>query len=725
MPSFPTNINPLSALLERRHLTAAEGALMGLEISRPEAAERDLKFFFRGPVKHLEKLPYHDLDGAPLIDPKLGSPFVRYRIERPEGYQPPINPDIGANGKPVKSAKYLSPKGSSIFVYAPRVDGFNWPIIAADTHIPIIITEGEFKAYAVCKTGNPCLGLMGVQCFGKTSDPFPAPFDQFEHLKREYYIVFDADKESDRTNTLKVEVAQAAIRLGTKLGMAGGQVYMLHIAASETFRKAREKDPDCKMGIDDYLEAGGTIDALIADATLAESCQDMVQLRAKYAFYTGTKPHIINVLNGYYYTCSSFIKELEVNRIRLVPIKGGFKSISVADEFMKSRDRPEVDKKVFWPDEAPGYDAEGRTFNEWTGFGTEPMAILTEEDRSFYNAVVGDFKKLVKGIFEEYDEYHYQWAGHMIQRPGEKTSIAMLVASVHNGIGKSLLGEIYRGVIGIAHSVALEMDRTVAQFNKQLGAKILLQIDEADGRFDGNESKLKDLITSDTTPIELKGIDIYMVDNFVRLFLTSNSSAPIRLDAENRRFFVCGPTMTSVYAKETWQPWVNSVAKRLKSTAGLRAIHLFLSKVDLSGWDPMARVLETPQMLNMVGASRSKNNTVLDGMYEDFQESPTGLWLITPALKGQAVKLLSDLVDLVKIGGGNTMAYDGTYKGTKLRGTILDRDRKLPRKKNSQSAFILDSCSGFSSDDAFKASVDANRSYQAWKDTALPGSTKM
>lgn len=695
---------------------------MGLAITSPDGANGDLGYTpYRPGIKHLEKLPYFGLDGAPLIDPKLGREFVRYRIERPEGYVPPANPELDFNGKPKKPPKYLSPKGSSIFVYVPRTDLFPWEQIAADPTVDVMITEGEFKSYAVCKAGFPCLGLQGVQCFGKNADPFPAPFDQFEHLKRHYYIVFDADRESTEDEPLKREVHQAATRLATKLGIAGATIEMLRIARTDTFKKARQADIDCKMGVDDFLEAGGTLDELMATHAPIAECEDMIALRSKYVFYTGTKPHIINVANGNHYLCSSFVKELEAPRIRMNTRKNGtLEKVKVAQEFIDSRDRPEVDTKVFWPSQPSGYDAEERTYNEWTGFGTEPMVVEADEDKEFYNLVTGEFKKFIKGLFEDYDEYHLKWAGHMVQCPGEKTSIAMLIASVHNGIGKSLLGEIYRGVIGERHSVALEMDRTVAKFNALLGKKLFLQMDEADGRFSGNESKIKDLITADKYPVEPKGIDTYMVDNFVRVLMTSNSSAPIRLDAENRRFFVAGPTMTSVYARDTWQPWVNSVAKLFKSPKGLRAIHLFLSKIDLTGWDPMARVLVTPQMERMVTASSTKAATIIESLREAFDQDDDGLWLITTETRDKDAKLWIDFTEVVNIGGGYNFKYEGYHQGKKLRGTILDRDGKLPRKQNSQKRWVLEAGSGFSGEQAFKIGVKTRIAYDRCRDNALP-----
>jgi hypothetical protein len=264
----------------------------------------------------------------------------------------------------------------------------------------------------------------------------------------------------------------------------------------------------------------------------------------------------------------------------------------------------------------------------------------------------------------------------------------------------------------------------MAKFNAQLGRKLFLQMDEADGRFSGHESKLKDLVSADTMIIEPKGFDSYSVDNFLRIFLTSNSAAPIRLDAENRRFFVCGPSMTSKFAKQEWQPWVDSIAKKLKSVNGLRILHWYLSKVDITGWNPVARVVVTPQMEEMVQASRSKASTVVDGLWDSFMEDPDGVWLLTSDLRGKDNKIWADFVDKVRIEGGETLGFEGVYKSQKLRGTLLDREGKLPQKQNTQQKWMLDRCSGFGGEQAYKAGVRANIAYTAWKDNTVPPSNK-
>lgn len=673
----PFSINPLSALLEKRRLTAAEGLLMGLDIVQPLATEGDLGYVPGGKIKHLERLPYFDLTGNPIKDPKNDNrEFVRYRIERPSDWIPTPKGTVGANGKPIKDAKYLSPRESSTFAYLPRVDGIDWTEVAANPSIPVMITEGEFKAYTMCKAGFYCIGLTGVQAFGRNGEPFPYPLSEFSQLGREWQIVFDADSESDFENPLKLTVAQAAMRLASKLALVGANPHLLHIARTPAFLEARTKDPHAKLGLDDYLFAEGTPEQLIATKTRAIECQDMAYLRSTYAYYTGEAPHIVNVLNGHVYKTTVFVKELEANKIRLVErANGAPQKVRVASEFIDARDRPEIDRKVFWPHASMGYDAEARIYNEWRGFAVE--GFIQSDEKEAYNEVVAIWKKFIRGLCGEHDWYFEKWLAHLFQFPGVKTTIAVIMATPMTGIGKSLMGEIIRGMIGGESSVAMELGRATKDFNSLLSGKIFIQMDEAEGKFAGHESKLKDMITADTAIIEKKMFDAVVVDNFCRIFMTSNSVSPIRLDAEERRYLVLSPEMTKAEVVANWGPWIGSVvAKQLKSPQGLRLLRCYLNKVDLTGWEPTARVVMTPAALDMIDAGRTKSSDIVEGLWEALSADPVGWWALSSELKGKDSAMWANLVARIKSEGGQSLRHK--VKDMKAV-TILDPKGALPK----------------------------------------------
>ncbi len=665
---------------------------MGLAIASPESAKGDLGFAPKDKIKHLERLPYYGLDGGPIIDPKLGIPFARYRIERPDDWRPTPKGTKDAHGNPIRDRKYISPLASSTFVYLPRVEGLNWGDVSVNPSVEVFITEGEFKSYTLTKSGYACVGLSGIQAFGKNDAPFPEPFAQFSHLDRLYYIVFDADSESDFDNPLKPTVRDAALRLASKLTVKGGRVYLLNIARTDTFKRAREKDADAKMGVDDYLHANGTIEELLATRTDAVQCQDMATLRNTYAYYSGEGPHIVNVTNGNIYKTGVFVNELERHRIRYSEGKGGLKKTYVAQEFLELRDKPVIERKVFWPSHAPGYDAENRLYNEWRGFAVDGRVPEGEDGGERYNEVVAVWRRFLGGLFGLAEEATYaeKWIADIFQYPGRKTTKAVLLMTPLTGIGKSLLGEIIRALIGETHSVAVELDRTMDKFNALLSRKLFVQIDEAQGRFSGHESKLDDLVTSDKVVIEKKGFDPITVDNFGRIFMTSNSSVPIRLNAENRRMFVSGPTML-LKDKPEWSAWVGgTAAKVLKSAEGLAALRWHLDRVDLTGWNPTEHVMVTGRMMDLVEMSGTVNTDVAAGLMETFLESGDAFWFLTSSLRERNKVAWGELSVALKLRGGRSLRHEIKIKGQKIKGAILDLNGTMPYKQDKDQKYVLD-----------------------------------
>lgn len=692
MPSFPVPINPITTVLQERHISADEGIGLGLK----DVSTRELQDIFGTSAVPLGitgvALPYFDLDGSELMG-KNNEPFVRYRLrgDLPKG--------IG---------KYRQKRGSGLAAYIPRLN-INWVEVAHDTSQPIWITEGEFKSISVTQQGIPCVGLGGVDNWREKDGSWARPLDNFQWVGRTVFIVYDADKESTEEHPYKPQVEGAAKRLAARLFESGAQVLLLYIARTDTFRTARAKNVEVKQGIDDYLEAGGKLEDLLKTADPASEDAIMARLLREYAVYMGGKPHIVRLSDGVPFKRGEFTDVIEASALRKVPKqKGGYAEVRVADEWLKNQDRFEIDRYVFKPGEAGGYGAEQREYNIWGGFAVEGAA------GDGYLETVKIWKKFVSGLFGEYADYFERWIAHMFQRPGEKTTNAVILASVLNGIGKSLLGEVIRGIVGREGSVAVELDRLKSNFNKVLERKLFVQMDEADGTFLGLESKLKDLVTADTVVIEPKGFDAYVVDNYARIFMTSNSTRPIRLDAENRRFLVIVPELTVRDAKGEWGVWVRDVvARRLKSEEGMRDLRWHLDRVDLTGWEPMGRVPVTPAMMDMIESGRTKTSGVVDGLWEALQDDPDGVWALTSELTKQGDKIWGDLKAQVKAQGGQTMSHVYKTKGKTVKCVLLDRDGKLPRKMRD-GQWVLDNNGHLTAEQCLDAAMRATKAYNEW-----------
>lgn len=178
-------------------------------------------------------IPVHDISGAVAT--------WQYR---------PDQPRVTKAGKTIK---YETPGGSRLVIDVP-------PRIRSqlgDPKIPLWITEGARKGDAAVTHGVACISLSGVDGWqgtnpqgGKTA---LADWKDIALNGRRVYLAFDSDAAT------KPAVASALERLGR---------YLDH-RADVRFCYLPDGQNGAKTGLDDYLVAGGSMDALIEGSTPA------------------------------------------------------------------------------------------------------------------------------------------------------------------------------------------------------------------------------------------------------------------------------------------------------------------------------------------------------------------------------------------------------------------------------------------------------------------------
>lgn len=710
MANFPQPISTLAGVLLKRNISPSECVKIDLSVCPQAVAEQELGDPIKGNVDFCERLPYHDTHGQPLE-------FARFRIN----YK-----DAGtykdAKGKIQSWPKYKQAYGGAqrLFVYLPRLEGLDWHEIASDAKCPVVITEGEYKSITACKAGLITMGLGGVWNFGKSQPTFPPPIEDFDWFGRQVYICFDADNDSTAEFPLKVQVQRAATSLAEKLYRASAKPVYLNIARTPTFLKARALDPTAKMGLDDFLTAGGTVEELFKEQTTPTHNEDLALLNSKYAVCVGAAGNGVMDLDVGKMIRQRAFEEAEYHRYIEVPTaSGGAKTVQVTQMFLKQRDRPTIRRVLFEPAVMPGFDRSQEVYNQWTGWpelrldGEPPNGKLRVE-------LVGVWRHLIEKLFGDHADYFETWCAHLIQKPGEKTSIGVMLVSVLNGVGKSLLGEILRGMVGDSHSKSVQLDRLKSNFNSIIERCLFLQMDEANGLQDGLETRLNDLITSDTVVVEHKGFDPIVVSNYMRLYLTSNSMRPIRLNKENRRWLVVNAGVVSGELKE-WSEWCGTQAKRLRSSEGLWILRNHLEGIDLSEWDPTARVAITADMEYMVESSRTQNSVrvdqLLERMAEDWEAGKP--WVVTGVLNSVSNKVWDDVKAEIRARGGQTLGHTFKVAGKTTKGVVLDPSGVLPRRidaSGTSKKWVLDVKGDLSKWDSDWAAGVA-RAARAWTET--------
>lgn len=179
--------------------------------------------------------------------PALVIPLWRVDGEQVGTQARPDLPRFGSTGKPVK---YETPTKQSMVVDVhPRIREE-----VRDPQRPLFVTEGVRKADAAISAGLTCVALLGVWNWRGSDDGALCALPDWEliHLKgRQTFIVFDSDV------TLKPQVREAMVRLKRFLEMRGAEVAIIYLPAGEG---------GAKVGLDDYLAAGHTVDDLLRHA---------------------------------------------------------------------------------------------------------------------------------------------------------------------------------------------------------------------------------------------------------------------------------------------------------------------------------------------------------------------------------------------------------------------------------------------------------------------------
>ena len=161
----------------------------------------------------------------------------------------PDEPRIGEDGKP---RKYETPRGSRMVLDVP-------PLVRsrlADPDVPLFITEGARKADAAVSRGLCCVAVLGVWNWRGTNDlGGKVALPDWEAIAlngRPIYICFDSDAMT------KPQVHQALARLKAFLEQRGARVRLVYLPPGQHGEK---------VGLDDYLAAGHSVDDLLALAS--------------------------------------------------------------------------------------------------------------------------------------------------------------------------------------------------------------------------------------------------------------------------------------------------------------------------------------------------------------------------------------------------------------------------------------------------------------------------
>lgn len=201
----------------------------------------------------------------------------------------------------------------------------------------------------------------------------------------------------------------------------------------------------------------------------------------------------------------------------------------------------------------PSAKADGLVYEPGKATGRialERQQVINAYQPSSIEPIAGDV-----GLFEEFLEHLIpgkddclevkRWCATLIAKPDTRMIYGMLLISHTQGVGKTTLAEkVLVPLVGEANcSFPNPATAVNSQFTSWLAYKRLAVIAEIyDGHTAKAYNKLKGYITDEYVRVEEKYQNEYYLKNFIHVLASSNSFRALKIDDQDRRWFIPGVT---------------------------------------------------------------------------------------------------------------------------------------------------------------------------------------
>lgn len=311
----------------------------------------------------------------------------------------------------------------------------------------------------------------------------------------------------------------------------------------------------------------------------------------------------------------------------LVPTGGNGAMIPVSKHWMTSPGRRTYHGIVF----DPSGNAPKNALNLYTGLAAQP------DPHGSCKRIVAHIRDVIAAGNEAHFRYVIGWLADLVQNPGQKPGVALVLRG-GKGVGKDTLpAEIMGRIIGRKHVAHItRADDLTGRFNAPFATALLVHVEEA--FWSGDVSKkgtLQALITARTQPIERKGIDRVEVDSFLRVLMTTNDEWAVPASEDERRYAVFD--VSDAHQRDSG--WFGPLYEEIEGGGPAAFLHYLLS-VDLSGFDvrdvPQTEALRDQKIASLRGVPRWWFEVLNSGEVAEFGDF--GDWSGPITVKKEAVR---------------------------------------------------------------------------------------
>lgn len=182
------------------------------------------------------------------------------------------------------------------------------------------------------------------------------------------------------------------------------------------------------------------------------------------------------------------------------------------------------------------FDENGlRVFNMWSPSKFKASKPEKYREPAFFLDVVD----LIFGSSQQEKDYFLDWATHLVCHPDIKMTQSVIITSKAHGVGKGLIAEALKFMVGPQNFKMLTSDVLKGSFQSFVPGTILGCVPELYEH--GNKSladKLKPLQTESELYINLKCGPEEKVHNYLHILAFSNHDTPINISAGDRRWWM-------------------------------------------------------------------------------------------------------------------------------------------------------------------------------------------
>ena len=180
-------------------------------------------------------------------------------------------------------------------------------------------------------------------------------------------------------------------------------------------------------------------------------------------------------------------------------------------------------------------------------------------------------------------DYFEAFIAQRLQQPSQPPLIAVLLRG-EQGTGKNYwMDNIMRPLLGSNNFKAVSLSDITGKFTSDLYSSVLVHIEEINDTRGKAAEKLKKLITEETARTEAKYQNAKVMNKYFGIVASSNVQDPVRIEANDRRYFVPVYSKHMVDPDETKHFFVRFT--EWLETEGLQELADYFYSLDISGFN--------------------------------------------------------------------------------------------------------------------------------------------